>query len=53
MIEELEKKLEELFNKQGIGKCTERWKATRKHVAQTEADYIEDLKTRLRQGGVL
>lgn len=53
MVEELEQKLEDLFKSQGIEKCTERWKATRKHVAQTEADYIEDLKTRLRQGGVL
>jgi hypothetical protein len=53
MIEELEQKLEELFKSQGLEKCVERWKATRKHVARTEEDYIEDLKTRLRQGGVL
>ena len=47
MIEELEKKLEELFNKQGIGKCTERWKSTTKYATKTEEAYIEaKIKTR-------
>ena len=53
MIEELEKKLEELFNKQGIDKCIERWQSTTKYATQTEEAYIEALKLRLKQGGIL
>lgn len=52
MISELEQKLEELFNKQGIGKCTERWKNTTKYATKTEEAYIEALKLRLKQGGI-
>lgn len=53
MIEELEKKLEELFNEQGIGKCIERWKSTTKYATKIEEAYIEALKLRLKQGGIL
>lgn len=52
MISELEQKLEELFNRQGIGKCIERWKSMTKYIAKTEEAYIEALKLRLKQGGV-
>ena len=52
MISELEQKLEELFNRQGIGKCIERWKSTTKYATKTEEAYIEALKLRLKQGGV-
>lgn len=52
MIGELEQKLEELFNRQGIGKCTERWKSTTKYITKTEEAYIDALKLRLKQGGI-
>ena len=52
MIKELEQKLEELFNRQGIGKCIERWKSTTKYATKTEDAYIEALRLRLKQGGV-
>ncbi len=52
MINELEQKLEELFNRQSIGKCIERWKNTTKYVTKTEEAYIEALKLRLKQGGI-
>ena len=52
MINELEKKLEELFKSQGLEKCLERWKNTTKYVTKTEEAYIEALKLRLKQGGI-
>lgn len=65
MINELEKKLEELFISQGIGswvnredsldgarQAAERWKKTTRHVTKTEDAYLEALKLRLQQGGV-
>lgn len=53
MINELEKKLEELFKSQGLEKCLERWKSTTKYVTKTEEAYIEALKLRLKQGGTI
>ena len=38
MINELEKKLEELFKSQGLEKCVERWKSTTKYVTKTEEE---------------
>lgn len=52
MINELEKKLEELFKSQGLEKCVERWKSTTKYANKTEEAYIEALKLRLKQGGI-
>lgn len=43
MINELEKKLEELFKSQGLEKCVERWKSTTKYVTKTEEAVINDL----------
>ena len=66
MLEELEQKLEEMFIQQGIGswcnredaidgakQVAERWKKTTRYVAQTEEAYLEALKLRLKQGGLL
>lgn len=65
MINELERKLEELFISQGIGswvnredslegakQAAERWKKTTRYVTKTEDAYVEALKLRLHQGEV-
>lgn len=65
MIEELEKKLEEMFIAQGIGswcnredvidgakQVAERWKKTTKYMTKTEENYLDALKLRLKQGNV-
>ena len=66
MVEELEQKLEKLFIAQGIGswvcrdnpldgakQAVERWKKTTRYVTKTEDAYIDALKLRLIQGGLL
>lgn len=65
MIEELEKKLEEMFVKANVGswlcpenpiegakQVAERWKKTTKYMTKTEENYLDALKLRLRQGNV-
>lgn len=66
MVEQLERKLEELFLSQGIGswvnredyldgakQAVERWKKTTRYVTKSEQAYVEALKLRLQQGGVV
>lgn len=52
MIEELEKKIKELFESEGIGKCSGRFLSTIKATSCNQEEYIAELKLRLKQGGV-
>lgn len=52
MLEELESKLDELFEKENILKCAERWKESTKRRVNSNEEYIEALKERLTQGRV-
>ena len=51
-IEEMEKQITALFQKEGIGKCAERFLNTTKTISQTEEAYKNELIKRLKQGGV-
>lgn len=50
--EELEKQIAELFQKEGISKCTNRFLNTIKSVTRTEEEYKNELVKRLKQGGI-
>lgn len=52
MVEYLEQKLAELFERENLTKCLDRWKKTTRYVTKTEDAYLEALKLRLQQGGV-
>lgn len=52
MVEYLEQKLAELFERENLTKCLDRWKSTTKHITSSEEGYIEAVKLRLQQGGV-
>ena len=52
-VNEIENQIADLFQKEGIGKCTERFLNTTKSISKTEEEYKSELIKRLKQGGVI
>lgn len=51
-IIQLEKDIRYLFDKEGIGECTERFLGNMRYIYPHDEDYKESLIIRLRQGEV-
>lgn len=49
--EQLEQKIKVLFDKEGIGACSERFLSTIRFMYPDDNEYIKQLIIRLRQGG--